>query len=238
MLGHKTKVIYRKAFNPFGFEGSIRGSAKQFYFRTILMSRKFDIIHVHAVDRIVPMLKRIYNRPILLTYHGTDIRGRWEEKEKYWKKADFVSVATPDLLEGAPPEAQYIVNPVDIEHFKRINNFIPDSVLFVSQNGLEWLLDIVRAETRKRDLRLTVQNRSMCIIPYSAYPRFLELYEYYIDIKECFGKINPAMSLTAFQFLALGGKVIYLGKEYEGLPEIYNPDRIAKLWIDIYDKYK
>ena len=237
ILGHDVKVITRRMFNLPGFEGSVRGGTKQFYIRSILKSFRYNIIHVHALDKIVPILKKISNKPVVLTYHGSDIRRLWGQKKKFWKKADFISVTTPDLLEEAPDNVRYLENPVDIEHFKRLNDYIPHSALFVSPNLSDQLLNFAKTETDARGLKLSVQDRSKWLIPYSIYPRFLELFEYYIDIKECFGKVNPAMSYSALQFLALGGKVIFLGKQYES-NIISDPIDLAKKWIDIYNELK
>jgi len=119
----KSLVVHRKAFDRFGVTtyGELWGcGAKMFALRCLLLARKFDILHVHSFDKIVPFLKLFYPRkPIILHYHGTDIRGKWLQKMKYWSKADIVLCSTPDLLDNKISKlASYQPNPVDTDLFR------------------------------------------------------------------------------------------------------------------------
>ncbi len=119
--GTESLVLMRSALDKYNF---MRGGSKSncgaisFILKCILTARKFNIIHIHDLDKIVPWLKRLYNnKPVVLHYHGTRIRGLWREREELWKKSDAILVSTPDLLEGAPKSAIYVPNPVDIRFF-------------------------------------------------------------------------------------------------------------------------
>lgn len=65
LFGWKTWVVMRKKFDKFclttyGEVWNVGG--KIFIAKTLWIARKYDIIHVHALDRIVPLLKRLYPR--------------------------------------------------------------------------------------------------------------------------------------------------------------------------------
>lgn len=80
LLGTKSLVVHRRALDPFGVTtyGELWDcSVKMFALKCILLARKFDIIHIHSFDELIPYLKILYpNKPIILHYHGTDIRGK------------------------------------------------------------------------------------------------------------------------------------------------------------------
>ena len=123
-FGHKSDLIAREIFLPPGainvFPDTkvVTGSSpKIFALKTLRMARKYDIIHVHSFDKIVPILKRLYrHKKVVLTYHGSDIRERWNIKEKFYQKADIVTVSTPDLKKTAPENVVYVPNIVDEDH--------------------------------------------------------------------------------------------------------------------------
>jgi len=219
----------------------ISGSAKKFKLYTLLKCRKYNIIHVHVADDLVLLIKKFYPRKkIVLTYHGTDIREAWANKKKYWKHADFITVSTKDLLDGAPPTVQHTPNPIDMDHFIRKNNFIPSSALYINitrfSKNLQKPLEIAKEEAKKRNLSLTVWEREKWgFLPYHLFPRFLELFEYYIDARVShLGKLIPEASLTALNALALGLKVILMNKEMDKLPEENLPEKVIQVWIKIY----
>ncbi len=114
-------VITRKAADPLGLTtyGKAYGDgAAMFFLRALSMSRAADIVQVHSLDRLVPWLKRFYpSKPVVMYYLGTDIRGRWKEKESRWMRADVVAYTTSDLSEGAPASAIQVFCPVDTEAF-------------------------------------------------------------------------------------------------------------------------
>lgn len=236
-LQHHAIVIIREASNKMNFphDINVRGSAKSFYFHAIKAAWRFDILHVHYCDKIVPILRRIYPRKkVVLTYHGTDIRNKWREREKYWKHAHLVTVSTPDLIPGFDG-IQYTSIPIDREHYKRGQEFIPKSALFLWSAHSQLALDLVQSESKKLGLNLIIQDYPGTRFQYNVYPRFLELFEYYFDVKECFGKINPAMSKTGLEMLAMGSKVFYLGKILTEFPEQHDALKVTETWIKLYE---
>jgi hypothetical protein len=75
-------VIMRTPFDRFGFEKAYPENTTcydisniKFYFRALKKSKNYDIIHVHSLDKIVPLIKAYTRKPVILHYHETDIRG-------------------------------------------------------------------------------------------------------------------------------------------------------------------
>ncbi len=175
-----SKVIVRSNYDPFGLTtyGEIWNiGAKMFLYKASFLARKFDIIHVHSLNEIIPKLSG--KKPLIIHYHGTDIRGRWEEKREIWSKADEIIVSTRDLLDGAPDNVIYLPNPVDTDLFYDKGNRVKETVFHISYNADNDAIDIAK----ELNLKLTIHNRDISPIPYKDMADILSRYEYYIDIK-------------------------------------------------------
>jgi hypothetical protein len=87
LFGTESLVVERKIFDPYGLTtyGELWDcGAKTFALRCLLLARRFDIVHVHYFDKLIPFLKSFYpKKPVVLHYHGDDIRGKWCLKRKY-----------------------------------------------------------------------------------------------------------------------------------------------------------
>lgn len=231
LFGTKSLVVHRSVFDPYGFTtyGELWDcGAKSFVLKCLLTAKDFDIIHVHYFDRIVPFLKFLYHKkPVVLHYHGDDIRGKWILKRKYWSKADVILYSTLDLLDrDTPSNAIYIPNPVDIELFCQLSEYrrkINSALAF------NYHLD-------KRKLQLYIEKYGLSIdilernIPYKDMPQKLNEYEYYIDRTEI-----PSLSKIALEALACGLKVIrWDGELVKKLPTEHEPENVVKKIWRIY----
>jgi len=209
LFGVKSLVVHRKRFDPYGV--TVYGElwdcgAKIFVLKCLWLARKFDIIHVHALDKIVPFLKILYPRkPVVLHHHGSDIRGRWSSRRKYWSRADIILYSTLDLLNHETPKhAVYMPNPIDTEFFHpHPIKPKPKTALHFSYNAD----DLARKYAEKYNLNLTIMRRG---IPYLKLPETLVKYEYYIDVKRSRNGVllKGSLSKTALEALACGVKVI------------------------------
>ncbi|MCW3989881.1 MAG: hypothetical protein NWE88_07405 [Candidatus Bathyarchaeota archaeon] len=206
--------------------------AKLFTLKALLMARNYDIIHVHAFDKIVPYLKLIYpHKKILLHYRGVDIRGIWDTKFKYWSKADKIFVSTEDLLAGAPSGTVHIPRAVDTDFFHPGGTFNPGTAFSIPYMADD--LAIKYAE--ENDLILTFGGGLESPIKYTKFNDVLSQYEYYIDVKRSKGKILEALSKTGLESLACGLKVIkWNGEIVNGLPEKNLPERVVEKLYSIY----
>jgi glycosyltransferase involved in cell wall biosynthesis len=231
----ETKVITRASSNPFNipiYGDTHTGSAKKFVLKSILLARKYDIIHVHDLDIVIPILK-LYRKPIIIHYHGTSIRNRWKERVKFWSKANTIIVSSKDLLEGAPNDTIYLPNPVDTEFFSYKGSRVNGTAFHISYYADEEAKSIAK----EFNLTLTIHDRRKDPINYLDMPYILSKYEYYIDIKRerQDSKILEASSKTALEALACNCKVITWNKSIlKELPHEHKPEVAAKRLLDVY----
>lgn len=231
--GTSSTVMYRRVFDKFGY--TVYGElldcgAKEFVIRALLRSLRFDIVHIHSLDNLVPLFRLLNPRkPIVLHYHGSEIRGKWAFKKRFWNVPNVtVLVSTPDLLVGAPDHAIYLPNPVDTDIFHPNQGVVrkPRSALafrcFIDEAK-------VRMYAEKHGLELTVLERNY---PFLDMPRLLSSYEYFIDKTEL-----SSLSKTALEALACGTKVIrWDGEVVTQLPEEHRPENVVKKLYEIYSR--
>ncbi|OYT56918.1 MAG: hypothetical protein B6U76_02415 [Desulfurococcales archaeon ex4484_217_2] len=237
LLGWDTWVIMRKKYDKYGvttYGALYNCDTISFYIIAMALASKYDIIHVHSLDRIVLVIKKVYKKkPVILHYHGSDIRGLWDKKKRYWSKADKIIVATEDLLKDAPPNATFLPNPVDTEIFKPMPKLRRKKwALFIYSSekkhrvSLSWAKEIAKS----LKLKLYILNRETKPIPYKAMPHILNRFEYFID-----HRYVEALSKTALEALACGLKVIRWDKKIlNTLPHVHYPQRIIKELTNIY----
>lgn len=225
-------VITRKRLDKFGLTSygeTMDTRASIFKARIFLRAQRFDLLHVHSFDEFIPRLKMIYGKkPLVMHYHGTDIRGKWIAREKYWKRADLILVSTPNLLEGAPRRAIHLPNPIDFDLFYSRGKNQPNTAFHVSYNRD----DQARALAKQFGLTLTILDRKQNPVPYLQFPEVLSQYEYYIDVKGIPNYDEKMISKTAIEALACGCKVIREGGEIiQEFSHVYDPKNvIEKLW--------
>lgn len=207
------------------------------------------IIHIHGSNDLLRITRAMFpEKPIIITYHGGDIRNTWDIKKKFWSKSNIIIVATKDLLKGSPDQAIFTPNPIDTEHWKRKKQFTPGTSLFCHCDNLgggythSKSLEIAKKHSKKQAFNLTIQNRTTDLITYEKYPRFVENFEYLYDIKEFWKtkQIIEESSTLGLQALALGLKVFCVreGKliKQTEFPKEHDPNRIAKIWKIIYEE--
>jgi hypothetical protein len=239
LFGTKSLVVMRRAFDPFGFTtyGELwECKGKTFILKCLIITKRFDIIHIHYLDEIIPFIKFLYPKKlIVMHYHGDDIRGKWGLKRKYWSKADLVLYSTQDLLDKeTPSDAVYVPNPVDIEIFNQCRiKPEPRTAFHISYNSDE----LAKKYAEEHGLELTIFDRTkQGIISHLKLPEILCQYEYYIDVKRnSKGELLPSLSKTALEALACGLKVInYEGKIVTALPPENHPENVVKQIFKLY----
>jgi glycosyltransferase involved in cell wall biosynthesis len=240
-LGVEVDCIHRAEFDPFGmtpakwkrlypygkFDGRVYGA------HVLVKSLgDYDLIHVHSFDKCVPTLAYL-GKPILLHYHGSDIRGRWEDKRGKWKHANRIVVSTPDLLMGAPPKTEYLPNPIDTEVFKNLGGPRIGKALHFNYDAV----DLAEHIAHENGVELTVMGKG---VPYMDMPRILNEYHYYIDVKRdhsdrvLISRATDTGSLVGLQALACGCTVLRLDGVHKGLPPEHEPCHVAKKLYRIY----
>jgi len=201
-------------------------SKPMFGLRGLAMARDYDVIHVHYHSIFIPFLKFLYNKPVIMHFHGSDVRHNWEARLKRIKKADCVVVSTPDLLTGAPPGTSWIPNPVDTVKFTPVSWVPKKKTALTFSYGAD---DEAGAIAEHYDLELDLVKGP---IPHGQVPRLMSKYRYYIDVKRDFRDRllyeGSTLSKTGLEALAMGLKVISKDLSIrEGLPEIHQPENVA-----------
>ncbi len=233
-FGTRSTVITRKAVDRVGLTsyGTAYGDgAAMFFARALVMARRAELVHVHSLDRIVPWLKRFYGKPVVMHYHGTDIEGRWREKEGRWSRADYIVVSTPNLLAGGPKSAVCVPNPVDTDLFKS-RGPPPDLKSAVSfRYGMD-----NEAEMAAKKLGLTLTWLERWSVPYDQMPETLSKFAYYIDMRKPPAHVEArSVGKAALEALACGLKVVnWEGCVVEGLPKENQPLNVASVWNETY----
>jgi glycosyltransferase involved in cell wall biosynthesis len=236
LYGTQSLVVTRAAADAFGLTThgrAYRDGPIVFMLRSVLMSRGYDVAHVHSLDRIVPWLKALYpSKPVVMHYHGTDILGRWGEKESRWRRADVIAFSTPNLREGAPDRALHRPNPVDTDiFFPRGGARVKGSALSIRYGADELAL----SKAKEMSLNLTLIDRGS--VRHADMPDLLSRFEYYLDFRRPPGFDEPVRSLgkAALEALACGCKAVdWSGTVYEALPEEHAPERVAARWHETY----
>lgn len=238
-FGTDSLVVARRVSDPVGFTtyGELWNSGpKMFTLKCLLTARAFNIVHIHYFDKIIPYLKLLYPRKlVVMHYHGDDIRDKWKLKRKYWSKADMILYSSLDLLDDeTPEEAIYLPNPVDTEAFHPCEAKPRSKTafhIFYNANAL------AERYAEKNSLDLTIYDwRTKGRIPHLRFAEVLCRYEYYIDVKvNQSGILLEALSKTAFEALACGLKVItWDGTVVDGLPPDNSPENAAKRVFEMY----
>jgi len=239
LYGGRAEVIARRKFDRFRFTEFYGGTtygdgALYFYIRAALKSRKFDIIQIHSLDRLVPPLRTIYgSKPIILQYHGHDILNRWKEKQNRWEVADFISYSTPDMASADMPErARYIKDMIDTDIFRPGNvERMPATAFTFSYN-----MDGEAHElAKKMGVALTIAKRFS--IPMEEMANVFSKYEYFFDLRRRTGQPKPieCLGTAAFQAQACGCKAVdWKGDIHTGFPEGHDPASVMSIWMGIY----
>lgn len=232
-FGTESVVIKRMSLDTFGaitYGGHpVSGGPVGFYAQALLMARKFDLINVHSVQRIIPWLKRFYgDKPVVFTRHGV---GRSSGKGDGWKKADAVVVVNPYLIDLMPGcNAEVIPPPVDTEFFSPGPKRGQGALTFTYRAD-----ELAKKYSDGLGLDLFVSERN---VPYIQVPELFRKYAVYVDVKRDFtGEILPALSKTGLEALACGLKVVrWDGKMVEELPEVNRPEYVARRNFEVYSK--
>ncbi|MFQ5439833.1 MAG: hypothetical protein ACE5DL_00045 [Nitrosopumilaceae archaeon] len=243
LLGHTVDVIKTSGFNPYklvefyeGEEFTPKIWVGEFYLYSLIKSRNYDLIHVHALYKLVPILRKFYpQKKIILHYHGSDCRVTPPKKRKKAEQmSDKILLSTPDLKKFVP-EGEFIPNPIDTKLFqhRKLTSGKAFTIL-VRKNKLESIQSFL--SENKLDIKFDVIYSGESPTLYENMPSLFYKYGTYIDLKFSYdGKIIPAMSNTGRQALACGLRVLNYNLKYiEKFPDQHNPKNVVSLLEKIY----
>lgn len=239
--GIYANVITRHGFDPYGFSEaypdvtttySVR--ARRFYTMVVQQASDYDIIHIHTLDEMAPLVKLCRWKPVVLHYHGSDIRsqGASLKKRVFQWFTNRILVSTPDLLEDIP-SATYLPNPVDTNLFypqptQPLHN---SAVFFLKYPDGEAELTYIQDFAAKQGLHLQTYSRvGGDHVSHNDMPSLYAAHEYFL------GRVKlPSLSRMALEALACGIKVWKDDILLTTLPQEHQPDHVIDQLLSIYD---
>jgi len=243
VFNHSTAVIknakHDKLKSTAYYGGFIVRSKPMFVIKAVLLSRKFDIIHLHDAWFMVVPLKILYpKKKIIMHYHGSMVRDELKGKNmrlKWERLVDAIIVATPDLLDhDYSKHPYYIPNPVDMELFMqktRPENNRALISLKKNQSSSRTLASLLNNNISVRLEPLKKEEQ----IDYEQFPGKLAQYEYYADLPIVNGKMIKANSVCGLQAMSMGLKVISWDYTIsDSLPDYHRPENVVKEIEKIY----
>lgn len=234
--GTVSDVILTEKWDPLGlnkYRTTLFKSKPLFALRALIMARGYDLVHVHYHSIFVPLLKAIYEGPVIMHFHGSDVRENWGAHKRS-EKADAILVSTGDLLRGAPERAIWIPNPVDPDLFSwREGDESGEGKAIHFSMGAD---NEARALAISRGLELSIHDP---VVLHRMLPELLNQFEFYIDVKRDFrGRLlypSSVFSKTALEALSMGLKVIGAdGDVYDRFPSMHRIERVIEALFKIY----
>lgn len=238
--GWKSHCTVRSGYDPFfisqhyGCETRNETGA-QFTEYALLKAKSFDIVHVHALPKLIPLFRKMYpKKKLILHYHGSDLSNNTNpvQIKKLQSFANKVIVSTPDLLEFEP-NAIYLPNPIDTELFTNKSNW--DANLYISSRYLidEKVKEIAASFGVNQYFTI---DREKQITKYKDMPSLLNGYSLYIDIKpSTWMPVKDALSTTGLQALACGLQVLTPSGFKYGFPKEHSLKRVIQKLEEIYE---
>ena len=155
------------------------------------------------------------------------------------KLADEILVSTSDLL-SLLPNAKYLPNPVDLEHFSKDNvskNSSNNNALTIKTETGNIEQTLQYCKKNYIDLKIDVFDRTKTPLLHEQIPNLLKKYDIYVDIKIVNNQLLESLSKTGLESLACGLKVLNYKLEYvDKLPEMHNPTNVVNQLENIYEK--
>ncbi len=242
--GTKSFVVMRKEFSKFDFGSYYRNNtsiwdcgSKAFTFKTLAKCLGVDIVHVHGFDKIIPYIRHFLNKPIVIHYHGSDIRFHWADHKRYWKYADRIFYVTEEMADATKPDCAVLLkNPIDMDLFFKSVVSENNKAFHVSR----FADDLAKEYAKNLGLELTIHDSTLSPIPHNCLPNVLRKYEYYIDVKRVndhYGKktVGKGTSKLGLEALACGLKVVqWNGKILKEMPTENKPETVSEKLYKTY----
>lgn len=233
--GHEVSVLMRASHDPFNFtsyygDKPLNVGGALFITEVIKQAANYDVIHVHALYKILKELREAYPlKKIILQHHGTELTtANFYEVSKSYTYCDSIISSTIDiyeLLHKYGVKSWYIPNAVDTKLFKPSGNGV--GALYISTRYLNQDAALNFIGAIPYDIYTIDREKAPTTI--DQMPELLNQFELYIDVKflePVNTKPIQAMSKTGLEALACGLKVLnYNGDIIEGLPTEHTPEQ-------------
>ena len=231
--GHQSKVCIRSFYDKYQHSSRldcavvVNGGAKSFYLASIRLIRSFkpDLIHISGSLELLAIARFFaWRTPIVMTFHGSDIRNPEHKIPKTARLADFIHVTTPDLQ----PYGVWIDRPLD-ESFHYRGGRVPNSALmFYSERFYKDKRQEAKVFCEARGIDLTILDTTapdFLPIPNDQMPEYLSKFQYLLDWKDQLGELY-ALSKIALEAIACG--VLVLHDEHPRYPILSSRIKIER----------
>jgi len=247
--GHDVKVFKKTGWDPYKIleyygEKTWDGEKIEYARECMYEPKGYDIIHVHDLWQIIPLLRLFYpKKTIILHYHGTILRNC-----KKWKRiiaekcASKVLVATKDLLKYGS-DFIYVPNPVDTELFDK--KLLQDCGCVPEKNNMasivikaDMTINAVKSLLMLNDINVKLDARQWKEqkLPYAYMPKNLLKNEFFLDIFMWKGGLMDAHSTAGLQAMAIGVPTLCSDFKWrDSLPEEHKPNNVVNMLDRIYE---
>ncbi len=197
---------------------------------------KPDLIHIHFYHSMVGFFEHHFpDIPIIMSLHGSDLRlTEWHNMIPH-TNVKLYTVSTKDLvgLMNEPDNVRLMLNAPDMSMIgdKQACGNVELEVIHSHGNLEGGKYGLYHCEG---DHKINQRRDIGEIYPRISYFHFLTHFWLFHDHKIVDGKTLP-LSLTAIEFLAMGGTVHHDGNHLTELPEEYNYEDIMEKWKQIYN---
>ena len=187
--------------------------------------------------------KGLFSFPTLIfkTYRSSRIRKKNNRLAE--QLSDKILISTPDLFNYVKGEPILLNNPIDTDHFSKVNDTTTtingtNNAFFTfnteATSSARWIINYCKNNGINN---LQVIDRTRNPIKYSEMPNFLRQFGTYVDIRYVNNEILKNISKTALESLACGLKVIDYDLKYRYvLPEENNPRNVINKLDSIYEQ--
>jgi hypothetical protein len=240
-LGHKVSILKRNGYDPFNFfsfynEPLYDLDGKKFINFVIDESKKYDVVHVHSLYKIVPQIRKKYkNKIIILHYHGSELRNGLVDPSLHKlineadQKANLVFLSTPDLTKYPSDKRIYLENPIDMEHFKPSKSRPTEEKYFTFKtNQIDSNAIIKYLQKNNIKIDLTIHDRTISPISYGHMPEFFSNFSVYVDTRIVKNVVIESLSKTALEALACNLRVLSFNLKYlEEFPPKHSGENVV-----------
>ena len=217
--------------------------------KALKIARNFDVIHLHSIETLIPLLKLFTRKKIVLHYHGSDINHPGRSKNIIRiicrSMADMIlynqELHKEKIRTITNVKRHFIENGTDTDMFFDKNSNKKNTLAFISSNlDKKKSVEFIRKTQKKHSLELDIIDTDDGFVPHDKLPDLLNKYEFFIDIKVTnYGLfLKDELSNLATQALACGcnvyhdfGNGVVLIQE---IPKDRKPEFVLKKLFHLY----
>lgn len=239
--GHKAKIMMGREYDTFKQTAQLdsaimAGSSRDFFFRLIkeIIFFRPTVIHVSDSIKAFMVCRMLAPRTsIVMTYHGSSIRGRKGGCHPEVEMAEKITVTTPDLYKFG----EWLSMPIRDYFYDRGGRVKNTAVMFYSDYFfIDWR-ETAKKWAKNNDIVLTIVDRTKGDLILNAdLPEFFSKFEYLLDLKGYKTNLDGSITVStiAMEAKKCGCKIIHDSNLWNVKDdiEIISP----KIYYDMYNR--